>query len=72
MTPFFCSDLANREPGVEGGIYQWSGLEKVTKWDIIQLIGQQTGLRKAIASNLSMIFNPSLIDVPVHIFDSSW
>jgi hypothetical protein len=41
-----CSDLASREPVVEGGIYQWSGLEKLTKWDIVQLISQQAGLRK--------------------------
>ncbi len=31
---------------VEGGIYQWSGLEKLTKWDIVRLISQQAGLRK--------------------------
>ncbi len=43
---FSCPDLASREPAVEGGIYQWSGLEKLTKWDIVQLISQQAGLRK--------------------------
>jgi hypothetical protein len=31
---------------VEGGIYQWSGLERLTKWDIVRLISQQAGLRK--------------------------
>jgi hypothetical protein len=43
---FSCPDLASREPMVEGGIYQWSGLEKLTKWDIVQLISQQAGLRE--------------------------
>ena len=41
-------DLASREPKVGGGIYQWSGLEKVTKWDIVKLIAQHTGLRLVI------------------------
>ncbi len=31
---------------MEGGIYQWSGLERLTKWDIVRLISQQAGLRK--------------------------
>jgi hypothetical protein len=46
VSSFSCLDLANREPAVEGGIYQWSGLERLTKWDIVQLISQQAGLRK--------------------------
>ncbi len=31
---------------MDGGIYQWSGLERLTKWDIVQLISQQAGLRE--------------------------
>jgi hypothetical protein len=46
VSSFSCLDLAKREPMVEGGIYQWSGLEKLTKWDIVQLISHQAGLRK--------------------------
>jgi dTDP-4-dehydrorhamnose reductase len=32
------------QPGLEGGVYQWSGLEAVTKWDIVRMIGAETGL----------------------------
>ena len=54
-------DLASREPKVGGGIYQWSGLEKVTKWDIVKLIAQHTGLRLVI---------PDHVDVPCALISS--
>jgi len=34
-------DLAKRLPNVEGGVYQWSGLEKMSKWDIVTMIGKE-------------------------------
>lgn len=37
-------DLVTREEELKGGIYQWSGLEKLSKWDMVGLIGRETGL----------------------------
>lgn len=34
-------DIGNRIQDIQGGVYQWSGLEKVTKWDIVQLLSKE-------------------------------
>jgi len=35
-------DLVRKSP--EGGIYQWCGLEKLSKWEMCKLINKETGL----------------------------
>jgi len=37
-------DMANQLDHLPGGVYQWSGLEKISKWDIVQLISKQLNL----------------------------
>lgn len=37
-------DMVTREQALEGGVYQWSGLEKLSKWDMVQMISSETGL----------------------------
>jgi len=37
-------DMANKLETLPGGVYQWSGLEKISKWDIVQLISKQLNM----------------------------
>lgn len=38
------ADLVTKQPRAEGGVYQWSGLEKLSKWDMVQIIHSETKL----------------------------
>jgi len=35
-------DMIGRLPGLQGGVYQWSGLEKLSKWDMVQILAKHT------------------------------
>jgi len=35
-------DMANKT-NIKGGVYQWSGLEKLSKWDVVKIIATELG-----------------------------
>ena len=37
-------DLGRSLEAVEGGVYQWSGMEKLSKWDIVKMLGAELEL----------------------------
>jgi len=37
-------DIGSKLQDIKGGIYQWSGLEKLSKWDIVKMIGSELNL----------------------------
>lgn len=60
--PAHTNDIANillsmaNNKDIKGGVYQWSGLEKLSKWDVTQLIASELGLN---ASHLEEVKGPS-------------
>jgi len=37
-------DMAARLEGLEGGVYQWSGRERWTKWDVVRMMSRELNL----------------------------